>query len=360
MITQIIKLEACDYRTGRPSSFIFHWTEDGKDTFLTRPCVTSDTWWGSLCCRWQDLIGHIELNDMLEQDYRHSNGNPPFVVSSLFPYKGNVLFFPIPQGFEVEGSMIEFISQGLLEEILRGERTSLFPPIAAQRMVQPGTMPPIMIGTAACSIWEAPNLGDITQPLYKVETRTCITKGQGNSTEPRKQTEIWFGPDSGFYSFVQIREEYVQPLEAVLRYIERNGGIGGQTRNGKGRVTYRGIETIDMNVPTQTEADGFMTLSLSANESFNSTDFEPQGSMVTRKGWVFQSNNNLEKRATEMWVEGSWFSGKAPIVYGGNEFGGLIDVTPERTDFSRRIYRHGYPFPVPFKKGGAQDAQIQS
>lgn len=71
----------------------FHFGERGVGTEVSDPLAHSDTIFSALCWAWALLYGEEALEELLD---RFQKDPPPFLISSAFPYAGEVRFLPRP------------------------------------------------------------------------------------------------------------------------------------------------------------------------------------------------------------------------------------------------------------------------
>ena len=107
----------------------FHFGQRGVGIEETEPLARSDTIFSALCHNWLMLYGEKELEALLA---RFLDGDPPFLLSSAFPYAGEVYFLPRPLNVRGETpemqrkvKKIGFISTGVWNAILEGKEPEL-------------------------------------------------------------------------------------------------------------------------------------------------------------------------------------------------------------------------------------------
>lgn len=303
----------------------------GNGQYSQTPLIHSDTMWGNLIWSFREVWGADGLHGLFNA-YQHHGGQPPMLISSALPFAGDLLFSPVPHSFKLGDR--EFISKGLLEEICRGDRREL--------MIDTVNIEPLMRGT----LTEAKSGGTV----YTVKKRQHLTKGQSHGGSQWSAFDINFADGAGFFFLVQFSsDEWEQKFTAALNYLAQNGAVGADKNMGCGRVAFRGIETVELDVPEAENADGFLSLSLASPEAANLNNFAARGEQVTRQGWIHGDATGAQKQLKEMWLEGAFFAGQPA----GLTYGQLLDVRPEC--FTKHpVYLYAYPFPIPCKRPTGQ------
>lgn len=194
----------------------------------------SDTLFGALCWGIRWTHGEPALLEVLEACER---GDPPFILSSAFPYAegegGPVYYLPRPFSWSPVGSDQTVESYSATKGLKRAAycSLSLFHQIVSGR-------PP-----AAESLAE-PKSGCLAapgEPIPQVQEldvdRNTINRVTGAVQEGR----LFFGEETGVggggaYFLIRLREAAVRPLvESALRFLE-DRGIGGDASVGRGQV----------------------------------------------------------------------------------------------------------------------------
>jgi CRISPR-associated protein Csm4 len=293
-----------------------------------RPALPSDTLFGWLCAGWKELFGEEGLVDLLE-DF-NSSPEKPFLISSAFPFAGETLFFPIPVGLTGYGT-VQYLSEKLFRQICAGE-------LPAQPAVQGEYGYTPEEGLANTPLRER-----ISQSVLR-ERAHLGPSGQGG--EKWALDEVHFNRGCGLYFLADVREDILPKFEAVIRLMA-DRGIGGKTSKGLGKVTFSGMEEVELGAD---KGDCLISLSLLYSGAILAPQVKVRGKKTTRTGWVH--NANLPKLPTDVFIEGSWIIGS---VGAGLKLGGLIDVTPDGFN-QYRVYRYGYPFGIlaRFPKGGGE------
>ncbi len=163
---------------------------------------------------------------------------------------------------------------------------------------------------------------------------------------------VYFDQDSGLYFFLEVEDDWLGYVEAILRLLGESG-IGGERSTGCGRFTHKIVEGIETESQWQRifsgpdDANAHCLLSLyhpleSEVPMFQSDDERLAYEIVPRRGWVFSSivGMQVKRKSCNMLGEGSIVPQKPA--------GHLADVTP--CGFPQHdVYRYGYAMSVPIK-----------
>lgn len=111
----------------------FHFGEHGLGQEETAESLGADSLFAAMIARLVELEGEPAVEDFMRA---FQDGNPPFVLSSTFPYAGHVLFFPLPASSVLKpGKMageigqahvkdlkkVQYVSEDLFRGLLSGE-----------------------------------------------------------------------------------------------------------------------------------------------------------------------------------------------------------------------------------------------
>jgi len=271
---------------------------------------------------------------------------PPFIISSAFPFKKDMLFFPQPMvrigkvhekndQEEKKLKEVEFISQGLLESILNGESGNL--EFNEKDTFQDG------------KFWH-PNQSSFNNNddivFAERELPRVTIDRNTNSSEIFYFSEIVFRKDTGLFFLARFTERQIkQKFEAVLRLLG-DEGIGGDKRMGKGLFSLDIEEGFHILVPEN--ANGFLTLSLYYPEEseFNGgIKNNASYNLISRKGWLHAPGAmTLRRKEIRTFTEGSIFNATGKQIYGTNP---CVLEKNENLGLMHNIYRYGIAFNLP-------------
>jgi len=314
----------------------FHIDAQGIGHETTDEVIHSDTIFSALMILW-----HNFYNDDIEEICE----NPPFVISSAFPFKSQIYFFPKPMvkiGKEGEDDLkkgkrlkkVKYISKNILEKLLLGKDLEF----NESNTLQSG------------KFWvEKDELAQDGIVFKEKEIPRVMIDRVSNSSDIFHFSEIIFEEDSGLFFLAKFLKEAMQKkFEVVLRLLG-DEGLGGDKRLGKGLFAVEKRNNFQILIPEY--ADRILNLSL-----YHPTEEEIKAgllsnasyALITRKGWIHsQGAMSLRRQSVRMFKEGSVFNrlnkevyGDCPIVLEKNTENGL----------SHNIYRYGIGFCLPLKR----------
>lgn len=322
----------------------FHLGERGIGLEESATFAHSDTVYSALCFAWAEAFGREALERLLEAWERRE---PPFIVSSAFPYVRGVRFYPRPllqppAGEEARQQLkgVRWVSEGVLFRWVRGEASGDDVGIvvegelwasreeAARRLLNGGGWRRWYVARVALDrVTAASN-------LYYV--------GQ-----------VSFAQDCGLFLIAAAGEE--GPLDRLRQALEALGemGLGGERSLGLGRFRVEGEGEWQ---PPAVAGGAFLTLSLYwPREEEIGAGVLGEGAryrLLRREGWIASPAWPGKRRKwVQMIQEGSLLRGDSGTIYGG-----AADVTPaESLPGAHRVLRVGYAFPIPvaaFDDGG--------
>ena len=322
----------------------FHLGERGVGIEATEDIIHSDTLFSALCCAIAETQSSKALLDFLDA---FKQSNPPFLLSSLFPYIGDTLFFPKPMLLpKLDGELMEkyrnirFLSQKIWEAFIKGEDLTL----KEDHLLNRGTL------------WVSESekkgllksLDNKTLLFWSKSITPRVTIDRISSTSLIYHAgRVTFTPDCGLHFLVQFRDNSLRSLmEDALQYLA-DAGLGGERSCGYGQ--FKPLQPQPFSLP-QGESSTFLTLSLysptqqelSAGLLKSSASYE----IIERRGWIYSAAYaGKYRKSLRMLAEGSVLSGSAQQIYGQ-----LVNVTPEIKPQPHPIYRYGFGFPVPINQ----------
>lgn len=276
--------------------------------------VPSDTIFSALCHCYSLLYGDLEslLRPFLD-------GNPPFLISSAFPFFEDRYFFPVPKNqipSEKSLKKIAFIELSGLEKLLRGSKLE---EVARDAFTIPGKV-----------------------PVYGYENVPRIGLNRMNSHPGENYFhfgQVTYFRDAGLFLLVRMIDESFSDRLRSLFFLMCHEGLGGDRSSGKG--IFEKPEFSEMTIET-VEAKGLYTLS-----TYSPRDEELIGldagfyDFEERKGYIYSPwNQSLRRKSVRLFMEGSVFPANVQRT------GRLVDVTPKV--FTRhRVYRYGFLLSLP-------------
>lgn len=305
----------------------------------TEEIIHSDTLFSSLMTLW---------NYFHNDDVEAMCQNPPFFISSVFPYKSSTYFFPRPMVKLVKEEeddtkigkklkKVKYVSRNLLESILKGEFLEFDDRHTFQNY----------------KFWfgrDSNELNQDTKVLTEREVPRVTIDRATSSSEIFYFSEVIFEKDSGLFFLARFKnKELRSKFETVLRLLG-DEGIGGDKRVGKGSFSVQIDEEFNLSIPQN--ADGFITLSLyyPKEDEFNNGVLKNASyNLLSRKGWLHvRGAMSLKRREVKMYSEGSIFNAIGLSNYGTNP---CVLEKDETLGLHHNIYRYGMAFNLPIMRG---------
>lgn len=287
-----------------------HVGDEGK-LDASSPIIHSDTIFSAICNIWARVFGKEDLELMLNK-YQFEN---PFIVSSAFPYCGDVFYLPKP-----------FMMANVdIPEDKRKEfkKMTVLPKQFFEKYVGASLKEEELIN----ALKEIKSDISIDHYMPKV----AIDR-KSSSTELFSFSENRFNTQSGYFFFYECSDEYIEKFKNTMAILS-DEGIGGKKTWGCGQFKHEFIK-IDLNLP---ESDTYCLLSLyyPDNEKLTSSC---SYNLIERGGWIVsQITTKIKRNNVYLLSEGSVFDFKPK--------GKLVNVAPE--GFPHKVYRNGIAFAIP-------------
>lgn len=322
----------------------FHLGERGVGLEETTEGYPSDSLFSSLCAALRDLDGSTAVDEFLAG---FQDESPPVVISSCFPWAGDVLLFPRPywpppvspppeRGKEAR--RLRYVSLGLLRAYLRMDTA---PPSWDDTVALQG-------GRVRCTAAETAGLPPTaTSSIWEVHKAPRVTLDRVTSaSEIYHCGRLWFSRGCGLYFLAwwhRDRQRY-QPL--VERALDRlaESGIGGERSSGHGAFSWTAEDAPLADLPVARAGALALTLSLylPTPAELQAGALAPPASYDLRQrfGWMSSPDaRNLRRKTVHMLADGSVINAPGPVA------GSLADVTPD-VPLPHRVYRSGLAFLV--------------
>ncbi|GAB4183695.1 MAG: type III-A CRISPR-associated RAMP protein Csm4 [Calditrichia bacterium] len=316
-----------------------HIGEEGIGAEKIETYIHSDTLTGAIA----------NMYPLLGMDF--SFENPPFLLSSAFPFADSRYFFPVPIGSlhslmaEVEDlskvkklKKVKFIEKSLLEKLLNGEHFSLsdvdwdllekFP----KYLLPPSKNKEF---SGIYSISELPRIG--------------VSRLNNSATEGKifYFSQMNFKENAGLFFLAQIQDEEIRKFETALSLLA-DEGLGADRNVGKGHFVWDKDE-FDISIPNDADAIYLVSLYYPNRDeigdliNIDSSYYK----IVSRKGFVFNSNlSGLRRAPVRMFEEGSIFA----LQNSGKPTGGNPIVIQKGQLSELNIYRYGKAMYFPIKR----------
>ena len=318
----------------------------------------SDTVFSCLINAYAELhSGNVNAVDELLASFHE--GNPPFRISSAFPFRKR------------EGEVRYYLPRPLVDPL--GFYDPRHGQDARRNYMKLIRELPIISIERFKNYWLKTNIGMDRRDLEaaKQEIRSlCVPVIRPQHTRDRltDATSIYhtglvgFAPTSGLYFLIEINDTSIlswKKFRAVLELAGTNG-LGGRRNHGNGAfdVEEDTIESLDQTWEDlfNQKQKGFLNLSLYRPEPQTLKSLNPIAyQLVPRRGWCYSSvtSTQMKRKAVTMFGEGSVFYKDAPK-------GTLADVTPDTEDSkftAHNLYRYGIPISLPIKIWQPEDME---
>lgn len=321
--------------------------------------LKSDTVWGHLCWGIRQIYGESELDKTID-DFR--SGNPPFVISSLFPVetiedkkenKKIIHYFPRPilpatphkplpkewsyqqklayLGEKKLGRKNKWVSKELLEEVIQGKyknREELDKVISRNK----DQIPP--------------------KVEEKMITRNKIDRMKGGGTLTLEGGGQLFHTKENFWksniSLFFLINGQTDKVMGALRYLS-HVGIGGDRSTGKGYFNISEPKDFQfISEPSDQDCNAMINLSLFHPTCEELADLKGSlynGNLSDRQGRLgFYNYANVRKNALMIYEEGSLF----PVIQFKRQMGRLRKVKSKdpKIHLHHDVYHNGYALMV--------------
>jgi len=314
----------------------------------SRTYIPSDTIFSALChCH---LLLYGEVESLLAE---FKDGDPPFLLSSVFPRWGDDLYFPLPKNqlaADKDLKKLKFVNQTLLFRLLSGEKLQdlkdeleinhelkCLPLIKKERNVDEAEDQ-----KKSRALSQELDLDDRCWQLEDIP-RVALNRLNNHPGENFFHFgQVTYAQDAGLFILVEVRnEKWQQKIEALFRLM-CDEGIGGDRTCGKG--LFRQPVFLDFEPLHIAEPNAAYSLSayFPRPEEIAGLD-ESFYELEERKGYIFSPlNRSLRRRSIRVFTEGCVFSHK------GQRIGRLENIAPDIFN-AHPVYRYGFLFSFPCK-----------
>jgi len=293
----------------------FHIGEDGR-LDSSSAFIHSDTIFSGVCNVWARAYGKEDLDSMLKEFHE----DPPFVISSAFPYIDDVYYFPkpflvataeVPEDKRKDFKKMAFFSKEFFERYIDGNLSN--EEMAAE------------LEKSSAKILEENYLPKVA--LDRVNS----------SSEPFSFSENRLHKNAGYFFLYRCRKEYIDKFKNAILILS-DEGIGGKKTWGCGQFEAESSK-IDLELP---EGNMYCSLSLYYPKEDERLSDKCSYNLLERGGWIVsQTPTKMKRKSVYMLSEGSLFDFDAK--------GKLVDVTPNGFDL-HNVYRCGLAFTIPVVK----------
>ncbi len=267
-----------------------------EDTYDYAP---SDTLFSAMCHAYLAAFGTEELEALLSR----FDDEPPFLISSAFPYHGDRLFLPFPR--------VELPRRA--EDRERGAKKQLkeSPWIPLEAFLR------VMDGETI----EAPEGVREDLPRKELLPRVALDRTSSNSSIYYVRRAV-FPKDGGLWALLDVRDEEIEPRLRRAFYLLGDMGLGGERTMGCG---FFEPEFEDVPEALAERLDGgtpYVGLSrMSPAHPEEASGKASRYALVESRGWMMSPTGIQRKR------KGAWFFAEGSSFSERME-GRLVDVTP--------------------------------
>ncbi len=333
----------------------FHFGIRGVGVEASDTTGSSDMLFGAICNALRALRGveggERSLSALLKACRA---GEPPFLVSSLFPYAGQVLLLPRPlqplpikDGAGKQWRKVSYLSWGMFDELIQSRTNEAGYTAQEENLIQGGQ--------ALVTSEEKKQLRGLVDPsdpeggirLWEKGDSTRVTVDRvTNRSQVYQVGWVRYPRRAGLYFMVQWRDEgWREAVEEALYYLE-DEGLGGRRNSSLG--AFRLDPGGDIELPEATgRGTAHMMLSL-YHPTSNEAEKLGDGwyGLKMRRGWVgAQGALAVRRKDVLMLAEGSVLP-----LEGNGPFGDIVDVTPDEwpkhVPQVGRIMRYGFALTV--------------
>lgn len=267
---------------------------EGIDEF-----IHSDTLSAAICHSW------AVVNPAIPSDFFN---DPPFTVSSAFPYIGDIFLFPTPGWLiwkdpdpdlrkQLKG--VKWISRVLFERILSGAMIGF----ADIQLLPRG------IAISKDEFEKHPDLKCFQAWTLAERQRVSVDR----LNLPKEGGLFFFAlqffaPQCGLYFVAKTRNQCDGLLRSALDFLG-DTGIGADRNSGLGH--FKILEEVDLDIRVPNPSEGWTTLSLfnpGQNDDLPELTRKTAYEIIRRAGWI--SHSTLGRPPVRVFTEGSYFSQK--------------------------------------------------
>jgi len=284
--------------------------------------IHSDTFFSAFVNAYRLLYGVNAVTNFLEL---YLKKEPPFLVTSAFPFINEILYLPMPLNqipttiMAKELKKIKFVGIKTFETFISNNKD---------------------IDTYE---FQKNDLVDSNNNYFTIINNPRINLNRRNNSSEQyfHYGELHFNKNCGLHFLVDFKNKsFEQKFNACLNLLQEEG-IGGDRTVGKGLFEYQ-KKDVSINFPSDSNATITLSLYFPNKTEFNNLN-EGYYEIIERKGYLYSPvSKNIKRKSIRMFTEGS--------VLPPDIAGTLADVTPDGFD-SHKVYRYGYCFSVPMKLG---------
>ncbi len=308
-----------------------HFGETGIDLENVQPTISSDSFFSAFVNAVSANIGKVEA-DKLISDFIQ---NPPFLISSLFPYFENNYFLPRPLDDSFLDRNVKKKAGKELKKLAWLEKHDFLRWLRQEQLSDNDIL----------------EMCKKQKKFYEIEIRPRVTIDRiTGQTSIYHCSYLYYYDNAGLYGLVYFRDNtYFKKFEIFLNLLSVTG-IGGEKTYGCGLFDFEILELDSaFNAIFNFNSDRYTLLSLyhpNDEEIKNLNDILVYYNFVRKKGWISSGRQSLtlKRKSVGFITEGTVVNQKIK--------GKLVDVTPDNISkeaLKHKVYRYGYAFTAPFR-----------
>lgn len=281
-----------------------------EDTYDYAP---SDTLFSALCHAYLGAFGVDALEELLGR-FDSENGEPPFLISSAFPYCGDTLFLPLPR--IAPGGRAKEAERGDLKLLKDTSWVSLEDFTRLLRGEDPAD-----IRTSGSKL-----------PRKELLPRVALDRESSNSSIYYLRRAA-FPENGGLWALLDVRDESLEPRLQQTFHLLGDTGLGGERTMGCGFFEPEFSEPPGSLTQLLGREAPYISLSRVSPEPQEAAEKVERYTLVESRGWML-SPTGIQRKRRSAWffAEGSTFKQRTR--------GRLLDVTPKDRP-GHSVYRYG-------------------
>jgi CRISPR-associated protein Csm4 len=353
-----------------------HLGQRGVGQEETAPHVPSDTLFAALVAAWVDAGGRgEEWGSAFPQG--EGIANPPFLLTSTFPYAGGVRFYPFPQvdlaplGVEADERrkdlrQIAYVSEDIFRRIVTGQSLAGYLPSvegdvdkgafmqgkAMWLAVDEAAALPAGIRCRAGTERQRPLRALRHAHVFKnVKVPRVTVDRIGSASNLFHSGRVTFAPGCGLWFGVHWRRQDATWPKAFHETLSLLGdsGLGGIRAVGCGALQWEKGEAVSWPAP----ADGAPYVTLSRyhprpSEAPGAFSGDTVAYRLTAVAGYLQTQASAAQRRRRLWLAAE---GSVLRAVGDGPYGDLADVRPHVGEFPHPVWRYGLASPIAVSGG---------
>lgn len=337
----------------------FHLGAHGIGTESVRPTIPADTLFSALFSAWIRLGGDPDLWTTAfphTSNGRYTPGDPPFLLTSAFPYAEGTLFFPRPltaslsdlnEDDKKDWRKVKFVAEPLFWRMIHNEDTSGIWPrdwkARHSQLLENGAVliSPAGAGKIPSELWAEEKIPHVTLDRTSLASN-LYTIGR---TTFAPSCGLWFGVNWRHPDRVCGDTTFSEAFTHALAELSVSG-LGGDRNVGLGGFSYEMLDEITLPEPS------LQSPALLLSRYHPRTDEIPgvlraaeAYKLELLRGWGSSPHGQFRRRQVQLILEGSVLS---PVST--DPLGELIDISPLTPSGERLIdhpvWRYGAAFLV--------------